>query len=611
MKTVRSSGAISRLNSPPNLYLTEQQQLIEAARADIETFEVKLGTYVAPLTPLPVSSGRRIMLAEPAPLLNASPPLPAAGQTSFTMDDVVAAVTQASQPCPPQRAAYLVSAYSRNQTGRLDADQMKRLREALQGDSPLHAELRWAWQYIARMSAKEKAPEHVSSPVPSSGSSVLPTGLEAAPLPPVTDRFQTLNVAPPKPPSTGSPEFANKPLHSPAMASKGNVAAHMGPVGGVEAPSILTQKGALPSSAANASLPVSSTSPPSYVAPGLPSSAAAAASPNSEVSPAEQKSRRRRPMAQPEAPFTASEAALEPVGGGTLIDEVRNIVLHRMTRVIDTFHQWDADSSNTISHDENTRAMHTLGIRVSADVDTIWQHFDRDGSGEIAYHELLSVLDPNLAPDNPSLRALDPNNNRQEFHYTKNDAADASKLIERSTAADEPYAHRVATDPGAVDRKFRQGYLRSGVDPNAKHVPREHKVTATISRPMPRQPTRSHNHPPLPHVPASHRWAGRHSMPPHAMAPPADTCTCTCMSMCMHTSRWDVSRGSRWAHPSTLIRSSRTCGRPSSTWPPHASSTSFVRGTSMRACDPRPPSCAAALRGTREHDMTWHGHEYE
>jgi len=181
-------------------------------------------------------------------------------------------------------------------------------------------------------------------------------------------------------------------------------------------------------------------------------------------------------MAQPEALSTASEPALQPVGGGKLIDEVRDIVLHRMTRVIDTFHQWDADSSNTISHAEFTRAMHTLGIRVSADVDTIWQQFDRDGSGEIAYHELLSVLNPNLAPDNPSLRALDPNNNRQEFHYTKNDAADAYKLIERSTGADEPYAHRVATDPGAVDRKFRQGYLRSGVHPNAKHVPKEHKV---------------------------------------------------------------------------------------------------------------------------------------
>jgi hypothetical protein len=116
-----------------------------------------------------------------------------------------------------------------------------------------------------------------------------------------------------------------------------------------------------------------------------------------------------------------------------------------MTRVIDTFHSWDVDHSQTLSYTEFVRAMSGLGMSIDdGDLEQLWSEFDADGSGELAYHEVLALLNPHLAPDAPSLRALDPNNNRREFHYTRHDAEDAARLIERSTNPDVPYAHRVS-----------------------------------------------------------------------------------------------------------------------------------------------------------------------
>ena len=55
-----------------------------------------------------------------------------------------------------------------------------------------------------------------------------------------------------------------------------------------------------------------------------------------------------------------------------------------------------------ISYAEFQKAMSTLGLTVSAEVEELWKSFDKDGTGEIVYHELLESLTPSLAPAKPS-----------------------------------------------------------------------------------------------------------------------------------------------------------------------------------------------------------------
>ena len=88
-----------------------------------------------------------------------------------------------------------------------------------------------------------------------------------------------------------------------------------------------------------------------------------------------------------------------------------------------------------------------LGITVSSEVEELWAAFDKDGSGEIVYHELLEALTPTLAPAKPSLQTLDPHNSRADWRYNKRDWQNAGDAIERqSEIRAEAYSTQVTTN---------------------------------------------------------------------------------------------------------------------------------------------------------------------
>jgi len=133
----------------------------------------------------------------------------------------------------------------------------------------------------------------------------------------------------------------------------------------------------------------------------------------------------------------------EGLEGSAQVSLLRDILLHKAHRVIDTFREWDSDHSMTISYDEFALAMRSIGVDVPADVASLWAQIDLDGSGEIAYAELLGALNPRAAAAHvgSSADALDPNNERKAFKYGKQQADDAARLIERSSGVrDEDYA---------------------------------------------------------------------------------------------------------------------------------------------------------------------------
>ena len=144
-----------------------------------------------------------------------------------------------------------------------------------------------------------------------------------------------------------------------------------------------------------------------------------------------------RPRKQ-EAPAQWDSAASQE----SPVSVLRDILLQRAQRVIDTFREFDSDNSRTISYKEFEKAMRSLGCEVTDEVETLWNQIDTDGSGEIAYAELLAALNPRCGGggDGPSADALDPNNKRGAFKYGKHEAEGAEKLIERNTTRDESYA---------------------------------------------------------------------------------------------------------------------------------------------------------------------------
>jgi len=125
-------------------------------------------------------------------------------------------------------------------------------------------------------------------------------------------------------------------------------------------------------------------------------------------------------------------------GGGppTLIERVKQKMLGKVDRIVDTFNRFDADKSKTISKSEFEKAMHTLGF-TAADASAVWSSFDKDGSGEVVYHELLAVLQPQLASKTShtghTKAASNPRNIRDgQWSYGKDEAADAWRAIDRT-----------------------------------------------------------------------------------------------------------------------------------------------------------------------------------
>ena len=95
-----------------------------------------------------------------------------------------------------------------------------------------------------------------------------------------------------------------------------------------------------------------------------------------------------------------------------------------------------------------------LRCRAPRQVEELWGAFDKDGSGEIVYHELKAALTPALAPAKPSLQTLDPHNSRADWRYSKRDWESAGSLIERNYIRDVPYSEDVRMHKEDVDAYF-------------------------------------------------------------------------------------------------------------------------------------------------------------
>jgi len=147
----------------------------------------------------------------------------------------------------------------------------------------------------------------------------------------------------------------------------------------------------------------------------------------------------KRPGKEPDADDGDDADEGEESGPPALIERVKQKMLGKMDRVLDTFKKYDRDNSKTISKSEFEKAMHTLGF-AGEDTDKIWGSFDQDGSGEVVYHELLAVLQPQMVKKGGhAAGASDPNNTQKRWSYTKNESESAHKLIERSGRPDTTY----------------------------------------------------------------------------------------------------------------------------------------------------------------------------
>jgi Ca2+-binding EF-hand superfamily protein len=127
---------------------------------------------------------------------------------------------------------------------------------------------------------------------------------------------------------------------------------------------------------------------------------------------------------------------------------------------------------STLSYTEFCKAMASLGISLTSEVEELWKSLDADGSGEIVYHELKAALTPHATPAKPSAQAMDPNNQRHDWHYSRQDWEQAAGLIERpSGIRDTPYAQQVGVHRADMDRYMMEHGRDTTV---AKHVPKEH-----------------------------------------------------------------------------------------------------------------------------------------
>lgn len=156
---------------------------------------------------------------------------------------------------------------------------------------------------------------------------------------------------------------------------------------------------------------------------------------------------------------------------------VKEMLLHKAQRVIDTFNEWDKDHSLTVDIEEFRGAMGALGVTDPNEIHTLWEVLDADGTGEIAYHELLAAVDPHrAAPGKASLEALDPNNKQHRWKYGHHEAESAGRDIERNGIRDVGYNEDVRVKSEVAERVFQQGLRNDAVDPNAKFKPKQRPV---------------------------------------------------------------------------------------------------------------------------------------
>jgi len=115
-------------------------------------------------------------------------------------------------------------------------------------------------------------------------------------------------------------------------------------------------------------------------------------------------------------------------------------------------------------------------------VETLWREFDPDGSGEIVYHELVAVLQPLLAPANPTTSALDPNN-KEGGQYNRYRPTGDIKLGEHRSRRDDPkHSQELAMNQRVANSHFHGALRNDGVEANAKWAPKQRAIGKLYGR---------------------------------------------------------------------------------------------------------------------------------
>jgi len=91
------------------------------------------------------------------------------------------------------------------------------------------------------------------------------------------------------------------------------------------------------------------------------------------------------------------DAGLPPVlqldPNSSVIEQLKSFLAANATRVIDLFREWDDDGDGVVSKKNFRRAMPLLGLHASrVQIDSLFDIFDLDSSGYIAYEELNAQL---------------------------------------------------------------------------------------------------------------------------------------------------------------------------------------------------------------------------
>ena len=135
-----------------------------------------------------------------------------------------------------------------------------------------------------------------------------------------------------------------------------------------------------------------------------------------ETPPAEPKSAK---PSKPATPAAAGEAAgagaeggeAEGAGAGrpesAIPRKLVGLLNKNLKRVIDVFGEWDRDQSGLLTKKEFTQGLASLKMSAdAADIDALFAHFDKDGSGSLDFKELQSALRKS-APPKVALKAAE------------------------------------------------------------------------------------------------------------------------------------------------------------------------------------------------------------
>ena len=353
----------------------------------------------------------------------------------FGPEQVARAVAASGEPCPPQRTAYLMSVYDPGSRGYIERVGLEGLLTALRGTSTTNLELRHAWNCVVEAEARlHEMSDHFADSFSFSADDeadgeVTPCRSGCTTSASASQVVPTPNTLPPL---ASAPMLAAMPPALPMRAPSQGALAN-------EAPS----QGALANEEERLSPLDEAGGAPLAGAPALIGVAAARRSGNSQATTS--------------GAIKASKVDVKR----PIAEQLRTLLLDKVKRTIDVFREWDKDNNNSISYAEFERAMTNLGIALPKEFADIWAALDVDGSGQLTYHELLSVLDPSRAPSGPSGLAMDPHNQRGEWQYERTQQDAAAGLIERRDQSHGAYAADVSMHSEQVDRHFTTGYLRS------------------------------------------------------------------------------------------------------------------------------------------------------